>query len=208
MVGKVVRIDAMSCATDSSNMQMLRRIHGALGVFETSTPFTPPPSSTTDSTTDSTALLLHLCKVRLASGEAVQVSSRRLEIVADARGPVQSSTTTTAAPSTTITTTTSTTNREKAAEGSNGVPHFELVKRLRTAVGRLEDKGEAYEARLEGHRQARTELRQNIESLQRQVENEKKNLNDERLSHEETKNLSEKSRMCEASESRCLSCPC
>ena len=190
----------------TTSVQMLKRLHGELGVIETSTPYPPvvnaanatnaaaAPAAAAAAAPDSTtttplsaldqgsggALQLHLCKVRLASGETVQVSSQRLEIVANARGPVlttvhastTTTTTTTAAVSTSLESRSNgggnvSDNVSRSSRSSSSVPHFELVRQLQTTVQRLEDQGELYEKRLNGHRLARSELRKNIESAKR-----------------------------------------
>ena len=143
----------------TTSLQTLKRLHGELGVIETSTPYPPAVNAANATNTGNAtnaaaaaapdsitttplpavdqgsgaALQLHLCKVRLASGETVQVSSQRLEMVANARRPVltsvRASTTTTAAVSTHLE---SRSNgggsvRDNVSRSSNSVRNFSLL---------------------------------------------------------------------------------
>jgi hypothetical protein len=194
MVGKVVRINTLG--VDRQKVPTSARLHGALGVIETAVPFLPESNESNESTesndstdsTDSTATTEQhwLCGVRLASGDTVKVSSARLEIIQEARGPVV------VAPL-----------KENhlnhalvvAKPGTKGLPHFEVVKRLSKRLQHLEKKEESFEGRLEKHRNARTGLRQEVDSLYRKVNIGKEELLKEQNVHKETRALSEKRRL-------------
>ena len=127
-----------------------------------------------------------LCTVRLASGDSVQVSTERLEIIQNARGPVVVAVTKNKHDNAT---TTIASGKEK------GLPYFEVVKRLSKQVQRLEKRGQSYETRLEQHRTARFNLRQQVDAAERLLTVSNEKITKEQTTKKEIYMLSEKRRL-------------
>ena len=196
-VGVVVRIDASGSDLDPD---VARQVHSAIGVVESqvideAVSDSPAPSHTSKI----------ICVVRLASGEAVSVSTERLSRLRGAKesdglasdSKQFSRKNASLAPSSVLDVSrgsSAATNSRSTASAASGVPFFTLTSQLHREVTRLNNRESMYEKRLEGHRAARADLRLEKQRLIRDLRNKDEEIAAEKERHRNTRILSEKRR--------------